>query len=553
MSVNKKFDVGKIHTTYLLSERSLMTNQCDRCGWLHYGSRPSLVIHISNQTPSLSCNSGDMNNTRRRNKGGHELTTTTLLRTGTTDNDDDRRFRIINTTTTAVRNNGKLILLALALFVYCVTHLHVSYSHDETSLRRSATGTPQQNAQNTLVASSSSSSTENGQRQPKIHPAVNLIQRDGEGRAKMIALGNQNDKKKTQTVPTSETKLEQAMLSNARMRAQEGPNEPLLPLVQTAVETTDTQVESLTRKDAAVDVLLESFPSSANVTKLSDKLEQCQSTIVTAYFKIPSKHKAAQYTRWMKFFLSIKDCLVIFASQESMAWVEELRKDYPTRTVLIEMEVKDLPIGQLHASESTPTTENAFWKHQLEIDDERQRHKHFFLFQIWLSKSWFVQEAIKQNFFESDYFMWQDIGSYRNGNYHLQKIIQHVEVIPPKQVFWLAHHPPNPPPEPVWCEKEEKPEHFFHSGSQGIAHKDAWLEYHYRFAETIDVFIEKNMFLGEDQCLLQGTCQRYPDLCAYFTFDQLPKTEHRYFGLRYFLRYPGNYTYWRMPGATATK
>lgn len=487
------------------------------------------------------------------------------------DNDDNRRFRI--NPTTVVRNNGKLVLaiiiLVVLVHVYYTNHHHVYYSHDETGLRRSATGTSKpKNAKDVLVSSSSSSSLENAQQQQqqqqvKIHPAVNLIQKDSDGRAKMVALGRQNDQKESETAPSSQTKLEQVMLANARKRAKMMPIESSLTTVQTAaVENTKAVSESKAdvaaessfkaRTDTAVDVLLESFPSSANITKLSNNLDQCQSTIVTAYFKIPSKHKASQYDRWMKYFLSVKDCLVIFAGQESMAWITELRKDYPTRTVLIEMEVKDLPISRLHASDSSPTIENAFWKHQLQIDVEKKRHKHFFLFHIWLSKSWFVQEAIKQNYYQSDYFMWQDIGSYRNANYHLQTIIEHVEVIPPKQVLWLAHHPPNPPPQAIWCDKDEKPEHFFHSGSQGVAHKDAWLEYHYRFAETIDLFIEKNMFLGEDQCLLQGTCQRYPDLCAYFTFDQLPEREHRYFGLRHFLKYPGNYTYWRMPGATAT-
>ena len=131
-------------------------------------------------------------------------------------------------------------------------------------------------------------------------------------------------------------------------------------------------------------------------------------------------------------------------------------------------------------------------------------------------------------------------------------IMQHPEMIPNHNtILWMAHHPPNAPPNPIWNDKRRQKQYYFHSGSQGAGHKDAWLQYHQKFAETMDMFLEKDMFIGEDQCVLQGTCQRFPDLCAYV--DQKQVQDNHYFGLRYVLVYgkeKRGYKYWRFPGAT---
>jgi hypothetical protein len=129
-------------------------------------------------------------------------------------------------------------------------------------------------------------------------------------------------------------------------------------------------------------------------------------------------------------------------------------------------------------------------------------------------------------------------------------IIQHPEVVPNGTLLWMAHHPPNPPPSgPIWNDKWREKVHYFHSGSQAAGHKDVWLEYHARFAEVMDQFVERNMFIGEDQCVLQGTCQKYPDLCAYIPATDVK--DNHYFGLRYALYHGIKTKPWQMPGAKA--
>ena len=60
-------------------------------------------------------------------------------------------------------------------------------------------------------------------------------------------------------------------------------------------------------------------------TELSSSYPNCSSTLVTAYYKIPSKHSHTKYTTWMTNFLSLPDCLVIFVQPGLEGLVRALR------------------------------------------------------------------------------------------------------------------------------------------------------------------------------------------------------------------------------------
>ena len=301
-----------------------------------------------------------------------------------------------------------------------------------------------------------------------------------------------------------------------------------------------------------IQLLTEPLPKSAKIHKLSininhddqggDSLVSCQHVFVTGYFSIRSKYAPDQYLKWMANFLSVQDCMVIFTSSEMMDPIRKYRSAALNKTVLIELSIEDLPISKLGID---------LWEHQLDIDREKKRHKSYQLFWIWLSKSWCVVQAIRHDFFGSrregqrGLFMWQDIGSFRNTKYNGKTILVHHEIVPPRTVLWLAHHPTNPPPNPMWNDKFKEKQYYFHSGSQGVGDADAWLDYHDKFAKTIQQFLDKGMFIGEDQCVLQSTCQQYPELCAYIPHSQVK--DNFYFGLRYVLVNGGNYKLWRMP------
>ena len=150
---------------------------------------------------------------------------------------------------------------------------------------------------------------------------------------------------------------------------------------------------------------------------------------------------------------------------------------------------------------------------------------------------------------DSRIFMWSDIGCFRLPKFRHKLLIQHPELVPRHSILQMAHHDPHPPPKPIWNDKfRQRGKYFYHSGSQAIGYADTWREFHKAFLTTVEEFNSRNMFLGEDQMVLQSTCLLHPNLCAYVDYTQVVPDNH-YFGLRRVLYTGGNYTYWRPPGA----
>jgi len=274
-------------------------------------------------------------------------------------------------------------------------------------------------------------------------------------------------------------------------------------------------------------------------------------TIVTAYFRVRAKYVDSEYDKWMQNILSLKDPMVVFTQSDMVPVILQQRD--ANNTVIIEMDLSDLPIAQLRGTKDNSTE---FWTYQLERKDmERRTHRTYQVFWVWLSKSWWVKQAIDLNFFRTEFFMWSDIGCFRRAMFNDKILIQHPEVAPPGSVMWMAHHAPNPPPHTLlFWNKVEEPQHFYHSGSQGAGSAVAWKSFHQQFAKTMDDFLDLDFFIGEDQVVLQSACLQNPKLCSYVPFDQV--VDNHYFGLRYALHHgpgsaktsDGQYKLWRPPG-----
>jgi Bacterial protein of unknown function (HtrL_YibB) len=286
------------------------------------------------------------------------------------------------------------------------------------------------------------------------------------------------------------------------------------------------------------------------IHQLDSPLVQSSHTVVAAYFRVKSKHSAKNYAEWMSNFLSIEDPVVVFTEPDNVAKVKEMRQHAWNRTVIVEIGVDDLPMSQLG---------HQFWENQLQLDYEKEIHQSYQLFWIWLSKSWWTVQAFHLNYFSSDFFVYSDIGCFRNDNYNHKLIVRHPEVVPKGTILWMAHRPPNPPPVKLWNTKNVR-QHFFHSGSQGAGRGEDWVKFHAAFSSTLDAFIAQGDFVGEDQLVLQATCLLHPQLCAYLPFNQV--RDSAYFGVRYALHHGPNsakntadkqYDLWRPDGWNDTR
>jgi hypothetical protein len=289
--------------------------------------------------------------------------------------------------------------------------------------------------------------------------------------------------------------------------------------------------------------------STCKIHKLHGALVKSANAVVSAYYRLPSKHPYSKYDRWMRNFLSTQDPLVVFTQSNMVDRIKQLRKHAANRTVIVECELDQLPVRLLG---------DDFWRHQLRIDPEASSHKSYQLFWVWLSKTWWTVQAVHLNFFSSDFFLYSDIGSFRTDTFNDKVVIRYPDVVPDGTILWMAHHPPKPPPTRIWTSKRIRG-HFFHSGSLGAGKAESWLEFHPRFAATIDSFVSEGRFVGEDQFVLQSTCLLNPSLCAYVPSAQV--NDNHYFGLRYVLHNGPNsavntienrYGLWRPEGWNAS-
>jgi hypothetical protein len=310
---------------------------------------------------------------------------------------------------------------------------------------------------------------------------------------------------------------------------------PLLLYYRLERSKTTSHHDSL--KDDVLGVVIQEQTSSMQPPP---QQSSSRATIVTAYFQIRSKYQKEVYLEWMSIMLSLRDNMVIYCTSDWKDSILQLRpKDAQTHFVI--MNITELPLARDYDA--------TFWQEQLNKDPEKKRHAGYEVFWIWLSKPWFVVNAIHLNPFDSDIYMWSDIGCFRGGaakRYQDQMLIQHPEVVPQNRVLFLSHKPePQPPASLWWNNKLHEKDHFYHSGSQMVAYKQVWLQFQEAFRETMQGFLERNLFIGDDQPVFQCTCTQHSALCAYVTRNQVK--DNHYFGLRYVLFHGGTYQFWYPP------
>lgn len=129
-------------------------------------------------------------------------------------------------------------------------------------------------------------------------------------------------------------------------------------------------------------------------------------TIVTCYYQSDAKHSLESYRQWMTNFLTTVDNeMIIFCDQESFAYISEVRKPFEEKTHIYVFPMEEMYCAYPHYVE--------YWKKDLQRDVERHIHN-INLYMIWNEKSMFVHRAMTVNPFETDFFMWCDIGCFRS-------------------------------------------------------------------------------------------------------------------------------------------
>lgn len=234
-------------------------------------------------------------------------------------------------------------------------------------------------------------------------------------------------------------------------------------------------------------------------------------TIVTAYFKIPSKYTTNSYDGWITNFLTTVDNeMVIFCDKVSFDFILNLRKPFANKTRIVIIELEDLYCSQPHFLK--------YWEKDIKRDVENRIHN-INLYIIWNEKAMFVGKVIKANPFNTDFFMWCDIGCFRyKEELHLFK---------------------NEFPSKNFLESAEKDKMYFINispfqkndyeilpngltnqfnhvnrigGTMFIGHKDIFQKYIEMYYSYMNTYMNNDYFTGKDQNIMATMYILHPDL-----------------------------------------
>lgn len=247
-------------------------------------------------------------------------------------------------------------------------------------------------------------------------------------------------------------------------------------------------------------------------------------TIVTAYFQLKtSKASHDTYVKWMQNMLTINNPMVIFCDCQSKPFIQSMRNN--ENTVIIETTFKEFYSFKYS---------RAFAEHYA-MDKEQHVGHNMFLYMIWSEKSHFLKRAIELNPFNSEYFLWVDIGCFRvpNTQYTHWPNPAKIATLDKSKVLMLSVNP--------FTEEElnsfELPS-FQHCNRIGGTifggYKDALLTWHDKYYEMLEHFISIGRFIGKDQSIMNSVYLLNKDLVQLINW--VPGCSDKWFYLQEYLK-----------------
>jgi hypothetical protein len=211
-------------------------------------------------------------------------------------------------------------------------------------------------------------------------------------------------------------------------------------------------------------------------------------TVVTCYYKFPSKHSGQEYDSWMNNFLQNFNCnLVIFTSPDLEQYIKQKREKFINNTKIITETIDSNEIYLKYKDE---------WDYQYSIDKQHNTGRSKYCYVIWNSKLNYLKKVIESNPFQSEKFVWTDIGCLRNNNPLLIDKIKNYpkyEKISQGKLDIVLLRPFTNPNQEYFQDEI----HF--AGAMFGSDKETILKVHKIFYEKLETFIKNKKFIGCDQ------------------------------------------------------
>jgi hypothetical protein len=239
-----------------------------------------------------------------------------------------------------------------------------------------------------------------------------------------------------------------------------------------------------------------------------------QATIVTAYFRLnKSKASPEKYNAWMSNMLANPNPMVIFCDEASREFIAEQRAPFPSATLIVVTSFKEFYSYQYAMS---------FVKHY-EKDREQHVGHSALLYMIWSEKSHFLKRAIEMDPFRTHYFLWVDIGCFRNAP-QTQQWPNPIRVADQdiKKVLLLSVQPFTSA-ELTCTDVYDLPLFQFVNrigGTMFGGGKTALLRWHDLYYSMLRHFVMIDRFIGKDQSIMNSVYLLNRDLCHLITWRQ---------------------------------
>jgi len=243
------------------------------------------------------------------------------------------------------------------------------------------------------------------------------------------------------------------------------------------------------------------------------KVTTARVTLVTAYYKVPSKHSHTEFLGWMEGLLQTKDHLVIFTEEWFIPVMETVMNGSrdSSNTRYITDNISDSMVANRYSPDA--------WAAQLSVDREAALHKTVETYWVWNNKAEMVRRVVEQNPFNSNLFFWVDIGYLRTsgGRYKNKRWVRR-ELFPTSCITTLVVE--DFTGEDMELGEKGESEVEFNNPKWRLAggawggHAESLHAWHHHYYTTLDKYMEEQRFAGNDQAIMATTCMNTPSLCC---------------------------------------
>ena len=223
-------------------------------------------------------------------------------------------------------------------------------------------------------------------------------------------------------------------------------------------------------------------------TKIEFNDKQLSSTVVTAFYPMKSKHSMDHYMQWSSYLCKIPCSLVIFTDEQMVPIFTKLRKGLPTRII----------IKPFYSYELTSPSWMDIWKKHYDIDPEKKMHTPE-LYAVWAIKQECISLTIQNNPYETDYFVWCDIGIHRDlsqHKYYYEFPVKVPEICKPGHIGFLEIR--RIPDCFISDATHAKPDVTLGGGCI-VGDKAAWKLFCNTYKHTLSIMDARGEFIGKDQ------------------------------------------------------